>query len=105
MKQLDCEILIRKKDALPQPPPSTPVTFTHSHAPLVVSPAQPAPAAPSLPPVVPYLSTSAVKSARSSLPPLKCPMAGTFYRSPAAGEPPFVKVNLLYLVIYLDSND
>ncbi|XP_040999405.1 biotin carboxyl carrier protein of acetyl-CoA carboxylase, chloroplastic isoform X1 [Juglans microcarpa x Juglans regia] len=93
LKQLDCEVLIRKKDALPQPPPSTPVTFTHSHAPLMVSPAQPAPAnAPSLPPTVPSSSTSAVKSAKSSLPPLKCPMAGTFYRSPGPGEPPFVKI-------------
>ncbi|KAG2693853.1 hypothetical protein I3760_08G114900 [Carya illinoinensis] len=93
LKQLDCEILIRKRDALPQPPPSTPVTSTHSHAPLAVSPAQPAPAnAPSLPPTAPSSSTSAVKSAKSSLPPLKCPMAGTFYRSPGPSEPPFVKI-------------
>nr|CAA62263.1 Biotin carboxyl carrier protein [Brassica napus]prf//2210244C Ac-CoA carboxylase:ISOTYPE=bp3 [Brassica napus] len=28
----------------------------------------------------------------SSHPPLKSPMAGTFYRSPGPGEPPFVKV-------------
>ncbi|XP_042993171.1 biotin carboxyl carrier protein of acetyl-CoA carboxylase, chloroplastic-like isoform X3 [Carya illinoinensis] len=93
LKQLDCEILIRKRDALPQPPPSTPVTSTHSHAPLAVSPAQPAPAnAPSLPPTAPSSSTSAVKSAKSSLPPLKCPMAGTFYRSPGPSEPPFVQI-------------
>ncbi|CAL5339182.1 unnamed protein product [Camellia sinensis] len=32
------------------------------------------------------------KPLSSSLPPLKCPMAGTFYRSPAPGEPPLVKV-------------
>lgn len=32
------------------------------------------------------------KPAQSSHLPLKCPMAGTFYRSPAPGEPPFVKV-------------
>jgi acetyl-CoA carboxylase biotin carboxyl carrier protein len=31
------------------------------------------------------------KSSASSHPPLKCPMAGTFYRSPGPGEPAFVK--------------
>jgi acetyl-CoA carboxylase biotin carboxyl carrier protein len=32
--------------------------------------------------------------AKSSLPTVKSPMAGTFYRSPAPGEPPFIKVRL-----------
>ncbi|MCI22900.1 biotin carboxyl carrier protein of acetyl-CoA carboxylase, partial [Trifolium medium] len=44
--------------------------------------APPSKAVPALPPP---------KSSASSHPPLKCPMAGTFYRSPGPGEPPFVK--------------
>ncbi|KAL5769644.1 hypothetical protein ACOSP7_013798 [Xanthoceras sorbifolium] len=99
LKQLDCELLIRKKEALPQPPsPPPPMVMMHSPSPQsVMPPASPAPApapsaptpssAPSPPP-----SSPAGKSAKSSLPPLKCPMAGTFYRSPGPGEPPFVKV-------------
>lgn len=110
LKQLDCEVLIRKKEALPQPPPPAPVTLMHSHAQSGAPPAQPVPVpapapAPALAPAAPTPSTSpAVKPAKSSHPPLKCPMAGTFYRSPAPGEPPFVKVNLFYLVIFLDLN-
>ena len=106
LKQLDCEVLIRKREALPQPPPPGPVTLMHSHVQSGAPQAQPVPApAPALAPAAPTPSTSsAVKSAKSSLPPLKCPMAGTFYRSAAPGEPPFVKVNLFYLVIYLDFN-
>ncbi|KAG2696885.1 hypothetical protein I3843_07G080000 [Carya illinoinensis] len=96
LKQLDCEVLIRKKEALPQPPPLAPVTFTHSHAPLVAPSAQPVPAPAPVPSPAAAVSgtstSSAVKSAKSSLPPLKCPMAGTFYRSPGPGEPAFVKV-------------
>ncbi|GMP99101.1 hypothetical protein CsSME_00046718 [Camellia sinensis var. sinensis] len=37
------------------------------------------------------------KPLSSFLPPLKCPMAGTFYRSPAPGEPPLVKVPARFL--------
>ncbi|XP_059437393.1 biotin carboxyl carrier protein of acetyl-CoA carboxylase, chloroplastic isoform X1 [Corylus avellana] len=99
LKQLDCEVLIRKKEALPQPPPPAPVTWMHSHVQSGAPPAQPVPApapapalAPAAPTPSPSTSSSAVKSAKSSLPPLKCPMAGTFYRSSAPGEPPFVKV-------------
>ncbi|XP_047965793.1 biotin carboxyl carrier protein of acetyl-CoA carboxylase, chloroplastic-like [Salvia hispanica] len=92
LKQLDCEVLIRKKEALP-PPPSPPVTYYQS---------QPQPAA--LPPVsapspgpaaaasTPAPSPPKAQPPKSSHPPLKSPMAGTFYRSPAPGEPPFVKV-------------
>uniref|UniRef100_A0A5B7AAE7 Biotin carboxyl carrier protein of acetyl-CoA carboxylase n=1 Tax=Davidia involucrata TaxID=16924 RepID=A0A5B7AAE7_DAVIN len=94
LKQLDCEILIRKKEALPQPPSSAPVVMMHSATPAVGPPAfQAAPPvavpAPSAPVLAPAPSPPAAKS---SLPPLKCPMAGTFYRSPAPGEAPFVKV-------------
>ncbi|RZR88090.1 hypothetical protein BHM03_00015610 [Ensete ventricosum] len=43
-------------------------------------------------PVAPALLPSTTAGSKSSIPPLKCPMAGTFYRCPAPGEPPFVKV-------------
>ncbi|XP_022999093.1 biotin carboxyl carrier protein of acetyl-CoA carboxylase, chloroplastic-like isoform X2 [Cucurbita maxima] len=95
LKQLDCEVIIRKKEALlPQPPAAIPMPYAPppsvaQSVPPPVPAALPAPASPvsSLP-----SSPPAAKSAKSSLPPLKCPMAGTFYRSPGPGEPPFVKV-------------
>ncbi|KAK1570912.1 hypothetical protein Q3G72_008966 [Acer saccharum] len=99
LKQLDCELIIRKKEALPQPPsPPPPMFMMHPPSPQsVMPPASPAPApTPSAPApssaASPPPSTPAGKSAKSSLPPLKCPMAGTFYRSPGPGEPAFVKV-------------
>ncbi|XP_019080687.1 biotin carboxyl carrier protein of acetyl-CoA carboxylase 2, chloroplastic isoform X1 [Vitis vinifera] len=55
-----------------QPPPAQVVARTST--------------APSLPTPAP------AKTSESSHPPLKCPMAGTFYRSPGPGEPPFVMV-------------
>ncbi|GLT95541.1 hypothetical protein SLE2022_132180 [Rubroshorea leprosula] len=98
LKQLDCELIIRKKEALPQLPSSAPDAVMHSPSTLpTMPPTQTAPApapsvsAPSSPPPLSTMS-AAPKSAKSSFPPLKCPMAGTFYRSPAPGEPPFVKV-------------
>ncbi|KAF5948217.1 hypothetical protein HYC85_014174 [Camellia sinensis] len=99
LKQFDCELLIRKKEAMPQPTSSAPVDIMHSPPspaaapptfqlpPSMAAPSAPTPSAPSVSP-----SPPAAKSAKSSLPPLKCPMAGTFYRSPAPGEPPLVKV-------------
>ncbi|KDP26884.1 hypothetical protein JCGZ_18042 [Jatropha curcas] len=99
LKQLDCEVIIRKKEALPQPPSPAPVVMMHSpsqsppplmhSAPPAASSTAPSPAS-SAPPPPP--SAPAVKPSKSSHPPLKCPMAGTFYRSSAPGEPPFVKV-------------
>ncbi|XP_031257630.1 biotin carboxyl carrier protein of acetyl-CoA carboxylase 2, chloroplastic-like isoform X1 [Pistacia vera] len=97
MKQSDCELIIRKKEALQQPAPvvSMPPAMPH------LMYAQPPPAAPASPPAAaasPAASAPAPalpappKPAQSSHPPLKCPMAGTFYRSPAPGEPPFIKV-------------
>ncbi|KAK2974292.1 hypothetical protein RJ640_016778 [Escallonia rubra] len=99
LKQLDCELLIRKKEALPQPPSSSPIVMMQSGYPAAAAPpayqAAPAPSAPSAPAAssaaAPGPPPPAAKSS-SSLPPLKCPMAGTFYRSPAPSEPPFVKV-------------
>ncbi|KAF8388531.1 hypothetical protein HHK36_027206 [Tetracentron sinense] len=106
LKQLDCEIIIRKKDALPQAPSPAPVVIMHSpsspavmpsayqHVPTATGPAPSAPVSSSA--STPAPSPPAAKSAKSSLQPLKCPMAGTFYRNPGPGEPPFVKVILLY---------
>ncbi|KAK4353493.1 hypothetical protein RND71_029011 [Anisodus tanguticus] len=93
LKQLDCEVLIRKKEALPQPPSPAPAQtpdIQSYHVPSVQSSAPPAPAPPPI--QTPAPSPAVAKSADSSLPPLKSPMAGTFYRSPAPGEAPFVKV-------------
>ncbi|KAK9159715.1 hypothetical protein Syun_006056 [Stephania yunnanensis] len=90
VKNLDFELVIRKKEALPQPPAPAPVVMMHPPAApaaaLPISSPAPAPtpiATPSLP---------AAKPAKSSHPPLKSPMAGTFYRSPGPGQPAFVKV-------------
>lgn len=100
LKQLDCELLIRKKEALPLPPSHSPVVMMHSHPP-PPSPVMPAatpaasaaaPAAASSPSPSAISPSPPSKSVKSSLPPFKCPMAGTFYRSPAPGEPSFVKV-------------
>ncbi|GMI85074.1 chloroplastic acetylcoenzyme A carboxylase 1, BIOTIN CARBOXYL CARRIER PROTEIN [Hibiscus trionum] len=92
LKQLDCELIIRKKVALPQPPSAAPVSMMQaSSLPPVGPPTQTSPA-PAPAAAIPAPSPAAPKSAKSSLPPLKCPMAGTFYRSSAPGEPPFVKV-------------
>uniref|UniRef100_A0A1J3IEE7 Biotin carboxyl carrier protein of acetyl-CoA carboxylase n=1 Tax=Noccaea caerulescens TaxID=107243 RepID=A0A1J3IEE7_NOCCA len=80
LKQLDCEIVIRKKEALQQQQQAPP----------------PAPVYHSMPPpsqqVVPPAIAKPAAAPSSSHPPLKSPMAGTFYRSPGPGEPPFVKV-------------
>ncbi|KAL8117200.1 hypothetical protein AgCh_015197 [Apium graveolens] len=92
LKQLGCELVIRKKEAIPKPQPvQAPGAVTP--APHYVFPAQPQLAKPSTPASVPQaITASAPPSAASSPshPPLKCPMAGTFYRSPGPGEPPFV---------------
>ncbi|VVB14593.1 unnamed protein product [Arabis nemorensis] len=96
LKQLDCEIVIRKKEALQQPEP--PAQVYHSMPPpmaglpMQMPPSQPvaAPASPT-PSSVP-VTAKPTAAPSSSHPPLKSPMAGTFYRSPGPGEPPFVKV-------------
>lgn len=100
LKQLDCELILRKKEALEQPVPQVSVAPvpTLPHATYASPPPAGAPAATlapaSPPPSLPAPSTPATPKtgSKSSHPPLKCPMAGTFYRSPAPGEPPFVKV-------------
>ncbi|KAK7295203.1 hypothetical protein RJT34_18108 [Clitoria ternatea] len=99
LKQLDIEVTIRKKEAMPQPQPAPQPPAVYSPPPLVapnvapnVAPAYTPAPAPARPASAPSTSSPAVKSAKSSLPPLKSPMAGTLYRSPGPGEPPFVKV-------------
>ncbi|KAG7550851.1 Acetyl-CoA biotin carboxyl carrier [Arabidopsis thaliana x Arabidopsis arenosa] len=97
LKQLDCELVIRKKEALPQP--QAPASYVMMQQPNQPSYAQqmappPAPAAASPAPSTPASlpPPSPPTPAKSSLPTVKSPMAGTFYRSPAPGEPPFLKV-------------
>lgn len=95
LKQLDCEVLIRKKEALPQPP-AAPYVMMQSPSPNTMYPPQiPQPQAASPAPVSSSASAPALPvpaKPKSSHPPMKCPMAGTFYRSPAPGAPAFVKV-------------
>ncbi|CAI0454374.1 unnamed protein product [Linum tenue] len=92
LKQMDFELIIRKKQVLP---PAAPFTMMQSPYPQAMAPppqpqptASPAPVAPASAPSSP----PAAKTSSSSHPPLKSPMAGTFYRCPGPGEPPFVKV-------------
>ncbi|KAE8735842.1 Biotin carboxyl carrier protein of acetyl-CoA carboxylase 1 [Hibiscus syriacus] len=95
----DCELVIRKKEALQPLEPASPVFMPQymPHAmfqtppPAAAPAAVPAPSNPA-PPALPPPSAPPAKTGNSSHPPLKCPMAGTFYKSPAPGEPPFVKV-------------
>ncbi|KAL5080311.1 hypothetical protein RYX36_008732 [Vicia faba] len=98
LKQSDCELMIRKKEAL-QPPPATaiPQPSQPFYYPMLPSPPPPPPtavaSAPAVsPPSIATLALPSPKESASSHPPLKCPMAGTFYRCPGPGEPPFVKV-------------
>nr|AEI16462.1 chloroplast acetyl-CoA carboxylase biotin-containing subunit [Brassica napus] len=92
LKQLDCELVIRKKEALPQA--QTPAPYVMMQQPnqpsYVQATAPPPPSAPA--PSTPAFSPppSPPSPAKSSLPTVKSPMAGTFYRSPGPGEPPFV---------------
>ncbi|KAG4113649.1 hypothetical protein ERO13_D13G237160v2 [Gossypium hirsutum] len=53
---------------------------------------------PQQPPPLALPSTPPAKTTSSSHPPHKCPMAETFYRSPAPGELPFAKVNACSLL-------
>ncbi|RDX60550.1 Biotin carboxyl carrier protein of acetyl-CoA carboxylase 2, chloroplastic, partial [Mucuna pruriens] len=96
LKQADFELMIRKKEAL-QPPPATVVApvqpFSYPTQPLPAAPPAVATSSPGSPPpskAAPALAPP--KASTSSHPPLKSPMAGTFYQSPAPTEPPFVKV-------------
>ncbi|KAK7394431.1 hypothetical protein VNO78_14959 [Psophocarpus tetragonolobus] len=94
LKQADCELIIRKKEAL-QPPVPVPQPYQYPMNPQTVAAAAPPAATPapeSPPPSKATLALPPAKASTSSHPMLKSPMAGTFYRSPAPGEPPFIKV-------------
>lgn len=95
VKQLGCELVIRKKEAILKPQPlESPGAITPT--PHYVFPAQPQLAKPSALASLPQTITASappMAALSSSHPPLKCPMAGTFYRSPGPGEPPFVKAS------------
>lgn len=108
LKQADYELTIRKKEAL-EPPPQVSQPYPY---PAYASPQAPPPPPPvavsapaSAPPskVVPALPAPG-KTSASSHPRLKCPMAGTFYRCPGPGEPPFVKacisINVFFMCVY-----
>jgi len=94
LKQLGCEVTIRKKEAVEQPPAAAPPAYSMQYPfyPSAPPPQAAAPAAAAAAPAPLALPAPAAKPSSSSHPPLKCPMAGTFYRCPAPGEPPFVKV-------------
>nr|GLL22141.1 biotin carboxyl carrier protein of acetyl-CoA carboxylase 2, chloroplastic-like [Ipomoea trifida] len=94
LKQMECEILIRKKEAISPMNITAALVSTAQPAFLqpMVQPQMPPGPAPAPLPAAPALPPPAPAKAKSSHPPLKCPMAGTFYRSPAPGAPPFVKV-------------
>jgi len=89
LKQSDCELMIRKKEALQTPPAPTPIHYA-AYPPPAPAPVAPPPSSSSAE-AVPALPSPA-KASTSSHPTLKSPIAGTFYRSPGPGEPPFVKV-------------
>ncbi|KAG5522742.1 hypothetical protein RHGRI_034779 [Rhododendron griersonianum] len=104
LKQQGCELIIRKKEALQQQAAPAPTVMMQSSAPQAMWPFQmppapvsaPASAAPvsAAPAPSPPVSAPALPSPakpKSSHPPMKCPMAGTFYRCPAPGAPSFVK--------------
>ncbi|MCO5557372.1 hypothetical protein L7F22_010935 [Adiantum nelumboides] len=99
LKHLDYELVIRKKEALPPPPapPSfaTPQMIAQAPYPAYappLSPPAPAPAPASAPAQASPPAAAPVVSPGSDLPRILSPMAGTFYKCPAPGEPPFVKV-------------
>lgn len=103
LKHSDYELVIRKKEALPPPP--VPPSFLPPQ--MIAQSSYPAyaPLAPPPPPPPPPSSTPAAPPAQlvpppaapasspgSDFPRILSPMAGTFYKCPAPGEPAFVKV-------------
>ncbi|CAH9120936.1 unnamed protein product [Cuscuta epithymum] len=106
LKQMDCEILIRKKEAetLPEtniraaPVSTGQPSFPQPIAQPLMAPASPSPS-PSPPPspapspaAAPALPPPAAAKPKLSGSQQKSPMAGTFYRAPSPGAPPYVKV-------------
>ncbi|KAJ3697954.1 hypothetical protein LUZ61_001659 [Rhynchospora tenuis] len=106
LKHDEFELVIRKKEALtpPTPPPAAPIQYApypppqYAMAPppppptAAVDPAAGAPAPAAATPAALPAPKSTGGGAKSSLPILKSPMAGTFYRKPNPTEKPFVEV-------------
>ncbi|KAH7436878.1 hypothetical protein KP509_05G040000 [Ceratopteris richardii] len=95
LKHQDYELVLKKKEALPPPPVVSHVQpVIQGVYPTYAPPPQPAapspPAEPSSPPA--SAPSPVLKPAAGSSPRILSPMAGTFYKSPAPGEPAFVKV-------------
>lgn len=99
------DFVIIKKEALEKPPVPPAASFIVPPNFQQTMPAQPSAAAATAPPSPAHSTSPApkpvlpapAKSGGSSHPPLKCSVAGTFYRSPAPSEPPFVKVWFIQL--------
>ena len=100
LKHFDYELIIRKKEAL-APPPVVPAPQIVTQAPYQMYGAppppvsQPQPVTSSAPPPSALAATptpAASPPSKSDLPRILSPMAGTFYKCPAPGEPAFVKV-------------
>lgn len=96
LKQAGYELTIRKKEALQPPPVAAQQSFSYPAYPYHQAPPPPPPpsvatSAPASAPPAKATLALPTKSSASSHPQIKCPMAGTFYRCPAPGEPPFVK--------------
>ncbi|KAG6547741.1 hypothetical protein Mapa_010554 [Marchantia paleacea] len=98
MKHKDYELVIRKKEALPPPPPPPtsipgPHVMAHTSYPEYLAPPTPqGPAWADTTPASAFASETPQVAPASMYPPMLSPMAGTFYRSPAPGEPAFVQV-------------
>ncbi|XP_074589745.1 biotin carboxyl carrier protein of acetyl-CoA carboxylase 1, chloroplastic-like [Curcuma longa] len=98
LRQHNCEVIIRKKEALPQSQPAqvvmmqppVPVSSAIPQASPVTALPSPSPASPA--PPVPASTPKSLKKSKTSHPPLKSPMSGTFYRSPGPGLASFVKI-------------
>lgn len=98
LKHEDYELVIKKKEALAPPavaPQGISAQMVQAPYPIYAPPPPiaPAPSAAATPPApanAPPPTPQAQPAA--SLPRILSPMAGTFYKCPAPGEPPFVKV-------------
>ncbi|MBW4649122.1 MAG: acetyl-CoA carboxylase biotin carboxyl carrier protein [Kastovskya adunca ATA6-11-RM4] len=93
LKSADFELTVRK-GVLPSPPSSTPVSAGNAAAEITATPSSVAaiPAVGSLIPEPAVRGTSTSPPVDSKWEEVKSPMVGTFYRSPAPDEPPFVEV-------------
>ncbi|CAH9092716.1 unnamed protein product [Cuscuta europaea] len=100
LKQMDCEILIRKEEAETLPEMNIRAahvstgqpSFTQPIAQPLMTPAVPAPDPAPSPAAAPALPPPAAAKPKFSGSQQKSPMSGTFYRAPSPGALPYVKV-------------